>query len=236
MPTIRATSDENALSERHPYGETRYAAAIAAAEGWEATDVPEWGTSMLLRPIAAGGTDAIGPYPRAPIRQDADLRGCLERLRSLGLVSVVLVPDPLFAPSGEALAAAFPICRAFKTHYLLSRAAGAYAPSKHHRYEIRRARTGAAPSSASGSATISATGHGSMPGSRPATRSADPPPFRTLTSPCWPRTRPSRPSPPQSTGKSWRWRSGSNARGRRGQSPGRFRRRGLRRRRQLCAV
>jgi hypothetical protein len=124
---------------RHPYGQASYAAAIAEAEGWELEDVPEWSTAMLLRPIPGDGRDAAGPYPRAPIPRDADLRGGLDRLRRLGLVSAVLVPDPLFAPASEALAAAFPVCRPFKSHFVVDRAAGGYAPSKHHRYEIRRA-------------------------------------------------------------------------------------------------
>jgi hypothetical protein len=127
------------VSGRHPYGRASYAAAIAVAEGYWVEDVPEWGAAMLLRPIAGGGRDAAGPYPRTPLAKDADLLGGLERLRRAGLVSAVLVPDPLFAPDGEALATAFPICRPFKTHFVVDRTAGAYAPSKHHRYEIRRA-------------------------------------------------------------------------------------------------
>lgn len=129
------------MSARHPYGLASYAAAIAAAEGWGVEDVPEWGSAVLLRPIAGGGHDAAGPYPRTPIATDADLPGGLERLRRAGLVSAVLVPDPLFAPRGEALAAAFPVCRPFKTHFVVDRTAGDYAPSKHHRYDIRRARS-----------------------------------------------------------------------------------------------
>ncbi len=124
---------------RHPYGEAGYAAAIAGAEGWGVVDVPEWDTAMLLRPLAGGARDAAGPYPRAPIPKDADLRAGVERLRSLALVSAVLVPDPLFAPDGETLTAAFSVCRPFKTHFVVDRTARGYAPSKHHRYEIRRA-------------------------------------------------------------------------------------------------
>jgi len=124
---------------RHPYGEAGYAAAIAGAERWGVVDVPEWDTAMLLRPLAGGARDAAGPYPRAPIPKDADLRAGVERLRSLALVSAVLVPDPLFAPDGETLAAAFSVCRPFKTHFVVDRTARGYAPSKHHRYEIRRA-------------------------------------------------------------------------------------------------
>jgi len=127
------------MSARHPYGQTAYAAAIAEAEGWGVVDVPEWDTAMLLRPTAGGGRDAAGPYPRAPIPKDADLRAGVERLRSLALFSAVLVPDPLFGPDGEALSAAFSVCRPFKTHFLVDRAGGGYAPSKHHRYEVRRA-------------------------------------------------------------------------------------------------
>jgi hypothetical protein len=127
------------IGMRHPYGRVSYAAAIAEAEGWELEDVPEWSTAMLLRPIPGDGRDAAGPYPRAPIPWGADVQGGLERLRRLGLVSAVLVPDPLFAPPGDELAAAFPLCRPFKTHFVVDREAGGYAPSKHHRYEIRRA-------------------------------------------------------------------------------------------------
>jgi hypothetical protein len=127
------------MIEAHPYGRATYAAAIAEAEGWEVLDVPEWGAAMLLRPIAEGGRDATGPYPRTPILAGADLGAGLARLRGQGLVSVVLVPDPLLAPDGKTLSGAFSVCRPFKTHFLVDRTAGGYAPSKHHRYEIRRA-------------------------------------------------------------------------------------------------
>jgi hypothetical protein len=127
------------MSVRHPHGLASYAAAIAETLGWKVLDVAEWGTAMLLRPITGGGWDAAGPYPRAPILSSADLRGGLERLRGERLVSAVLVPDPLLAPDSVALAAAFSVCRPFKTHFLIDRTAGRYAPSKHHRYEIRRA-------------------------------------------------------------------------------------------------
>jgi hypothetical protein len=51
----------------------------------------------------------------------------------------VLVPDPLASPEARRLAAVFDLCRPFKTHHLIDRQAGPYAPSKHHRMEIRRA-------------------------------------------------------------------------------------------------
>ena len=128
------------MNARHPYGQPSYAAATAEAQGWEVLDVAEWSTGMLLRPIAGGGWDAAGPYPRTPLPHGADLRAGLARLRSSqGLVSAVLVPDPLLAPGEKALAGAFSICRPFKTHFVVDRTVGGYAPSKHHRYEIRRA-------------------------------------------------------------------------------------------------
>ncbi len=130
------------MSERHPYGAVAYGEALAAADGQKALDVPEWRSAVIVRPAAAGALDATGPYPRAPLGADADLAGGLQRLRSAGLVSVVLVPDPLNAPAPKALAAAFPVFRPFKTHFIVDRRAGAYAPSKHHRYEIRRAAAG----------------------------------------------------------------------------------------------
>jgi hypothetical protein len=128
------TADE----ARHPYATAAYAAALAQSQGWQAADAREWSTAMTLRPIAGGGFDAAGPYPRTAIAADADLDAGLERLRGLGLVSAVLVPDPLAAPDPARLAAAFPLCRPFKTHLLVERAKG-YEPTKHHRDRIRRA-------------------------------------------------------------------------------------------------
>jgi hypothetical protein len=125
------------MTPRHPYGCATYAAAIADGQGWAVHDLPEWGTAMLVRPIAGDDRDAQGPYPRAPIRADADLAGGLAQLRAAGLVSVVLVPDPLAAPPPETLARAFELCRPFKTHLLIDRSQG-YAPTKHHRDRIRR--------------------------------------------------------------------------------------------------
>jgi hypothetical protein len=125
-------------AERHPYGATSYAEAVAAGQGWTTLDLAGWGTSVLVRPADVGAWDASGPYPRTPLAADADLAAGLARLRSEGLVSVVLVPDPLAAPPPAVLAGAFEICRPFKTHLLVDRAKG-YVPSKHHRDEIRRA-------------------------------------------------------------------------------------------------
>jgi hypothetical protein len=129
----------------HPYAASDYARALG--DGTRAAlQVEEWGSFVLTReipPRGAGGAtglrDAMGVYPMTPLHKQADLKAGLERLRAQGLVSVVLVPDPLASPERSQLAGAFGLCRPFKTHYLVNRAAGAYAPSKHHRAEIRRA-------------------------------------------------------------------------------------------------
>jgi hypothetical protein len=53
-------------------------------------------------------------------------------------LSVSLVPDPLTGPSPEALAAAFPVCRPFKTHYLIDREAGPIRFGNTHRKQVNR--------------------------------------------------------------------------------------------------
>jgi hypothetical protein len=58
-------------------------------------------------------------YPYTAIAPDADLAGGLARLKSLGLVSVVLVADPLWSPEVGRLETAFDFCRPFKTHHLV---------------------------------------------------------------------------------------------------------------------
>ncbi len=114
--------------------------AYADAFGLGSIDVEEWQTALLVRPIPdSKWFDALGCYPLAVFGQNADLRGGLERLRRTKLVSVALVPDPLTAPPYEALADAFTICRAFKTHYLIDRNAGPVRFARTHRRMIRKA-------------------------------------------------------------------------------------------------
>jgi len=122
---------------RHPYGAHRYVAAWAAGQGWDVADVADWSAWVALRPIAGGHTDASGPYPRTPFGAEAAIVAGLDELRQRGLVSAVLVPDPLASPDPARLAAAFELCRPFKTHMLIDRARG-FAPTKHHRDRIRR--------------------------------------------------------------------------------------------------
>jgi hypothetical protein len=122
---------------RHPYASAGYAKALAFAG--EALDVPAWSSCVIRRMIAGGGGyDAIGAYPRTVLATDGDLQSGLAQLADDGMVSIVLAADPLAGAPPERLAAAFSLCRPFKTHQIIERAKR-YAPGKHHRYEIRRA-------------------------------------------------------------------------------------------------
>jgi hypothetical protein len=124
------------MSARPLYARVEYARAF----GGPIIELPEWGAALLRRSIP--GTeleDALGCYPLSLIEAEADLRSGLERLRAAKLVSVSLVPDPITGPAPEKLAAAFPICRAFKRHYLIDRALGAVRLSTTHRRWLRKA-------------------------------------------------------------------------------------------------
>jgi len=128
----------------HPYASAAYAQSLADTDHAPLA-VPEWGFAVLQRSIPGGGVDAVGCYPLATFAPDADLTAGLARLRNAGLVSVVLVADPVLRPATAALRRAFDIARPFKTHYLCedpgeTRPGEPPAYSKHHRYELRRAR------------------------------------------------------------------------------------------------
>lgn len=113
--------------------------AYAAAFGWGSIDVKEWESALLTRPIPlTNWSDALGCYPLTVFGLKPDLTAGLDRLREAGLVSVALVPDPLTSPSPETLAAAFEVCRPFKTHYLIDREAGPGRFTKNHRWAVRK--------------------------------------------------------------------------------------------------
>jgi len=120
----------------HPYATAAYAKSLPHIG--EAFEVPEWRTSVLVRPIAGGKRrDAIGPYPLTVLAPDADIDGGLQRLRAAGLVSVVLVTDDRPRPDMDG--AALDVARPFKSHFLHDRSVGPLALGKHHRYEVKRA-------------------------------------------------------------------------------------------------
>ena len=121
----------------HPYATAEYAKALAHIG--RPQFVESWQTHVLIRDWQGGAADAAGPYPLTCIAAASDLHAGLEQLRHLGAVSVTIVADGLYGPAPEQLKTAFAFARPFKTHYLFDPAVGAYQPSKHHRYEIRRA-------------------------------------------------------------------------------------------------
>ena len=113
--------------------------AYAAAFGYGAEDVGPWETAVILRPVpGAGAMDAIGCYPLASLAAGADIAGGLEHLRQAGLVSVVLVADPLTAPGPDRLCSGFEVCRPFKAHYLVDPDHPAHVAATHRRW-IRKA-------------------------------------------------------------------------------------------------
>lgn len=121
----------------HPYATLAYVQSLSL-EG-QPFVVPEWGTAVLSRPTDLELADVAGSYPMTVLAPDADLEGGLHRLRGSGFVSVVLVLDDYHRPSTAALGDAFDLVRPFKTHYVVDRAAGDATPSRHHRYEIKKA-------------------------------------------------------------------------------------------------
>ena len=101
--------------------------------------VPEWGSHVIARPIAGGGSDIIGCYPLSILREDADLAGGLARLRNEGFISVTLILDDFHRPPINALEGTFDFVRPFKSHFVHRGPLANYKPGKDHRYKINRA-------------------------------------------------------------------------------------------------
>jgi hypothetical protein len=121
----------------HPYASPAYARALSP--GGDAIAVPDWGSFVLGRATPDGSArDAAGAYPLAAIAPEADLAAGRDALARSGLVSLVMVPDPLWGPPAGAFASGFELWRPFKTHQLVD-AGRPYAPSRHHRDRVRRA-------------------------------------------------------------------------------------------------
>jgi len=127
----------------HPYATRKYA-EITAGPNDIVAELPEWNQFLIHRSLSCfsnnSGVDASGCYPVTPFDETVDLDAGLESLRAEGCVSVVLVVDPVSRPSDGQLADSFDVCRPFKTHYLYNRRKSDARYSKHHRYELRRAR------------------------------------------------------------------------------------------------
>jgi hypothetical protein len=82
--------------------------------------------------------------PYASIRPDADVAAGLDELRAAGVATVSLITDPLWCPEPDALAAAFTVCRPFKTSYYVDRELAPAHIVKRHRNMVNRARRVAA--------------------------------------------------------------------------------------------
>lgn len=121
----------------HPYAAAAYARVYEGVA--EPLWVEPWGAFVLVRDIpGGGGRDALGMYPLAPFRRDADLGAGLAWLKAQGLVSIGLVPDPSASPPLADLQAAFELCMPFKTHMLVDYGREV-AFTKHHQGKVRRA-------------------------------------------------------------------------------------------------
>jgi hypothetical protein len=120
----------------HVYARHDYAASLS--HSGSAFLVSEWGCSVIVRPIADEGSDAIGCYPTAVLDRQADLAGGLERLRQEGMVSVMLVLDDVHRPPIAAIEGAFAALTPYKTHYTVDPRGGP-AKSRHHQRESKRA-------------------------------------------------------------------------------------------------
>lgn len=138
MPCTRPSRQEGDLrTHPHPYATLAYAKTLAHVGS--PVDLPAWRTCVIARDWRRRAKDAVGPYPLTCLGSDSDLGMGLDELRKAGFVSVLLVVDGLIGPAIDRLQRAFTIARPFKTHYIVDQSLGAYRPSKHHRYEIRRA-------------------------------------------------------------------------------------------------
>jgi hypothetical protein len=138
MPCSKQWEPERDVSTlTHPYASQAYTATLAHVG--RPFRVSDWDTYVIARDYKGQAEDAVGTYPIACLATQSDLHAGLDVLRKAGFVSVTLVVDTLVGPSLDQFKDAFTLVHPFKTHYLVDGILGTYLPSKHHRYEIRRA-------------------------------------------------------------------------------------------------
>jgi GNAT acetyltransferase-like protein len=126
------------LGMSHPYGSEAYARAFEGIA--EPLLLPTAGRWVLRRQIPGTAYfDAIGCYPLTAWPRHTSLSADFPALRQIGIVSLVLVADALFAPAADALARDFELARPFKSHYVHDYAQP-FHYGRHHRYEVKRAR------------------------------------------------------------------------------------------------
>lgn len=127
--------DGEYLGYRHP----EY--ALSLAEYGQPRVLENSGGWVLERPIPhTGHRDAMGPYPLFHCRDWRALPEDLACLREAGMVSLVLVTDPMLGEGERKVFSHFDVAEPFKTHYLsvLDRPPERTV-SKHHRYYARKA-------------------------------------------------------------------------------------------------
>ena len=103
--------------------------------------LPSCGGWVCERPVPgpSGRRDAVGSYPLFSCRDWNGLPADLDDLRRDGLVSVVLVADPLSRPPVDKLPRYFDgVCRPWKTHHLVDLDRGGEPGTTHHRRNARR--------------------------------------------------------------------------------------------------
>ena len=122
-----AYGSEDYIRTLADFGAPRY---LAGCGGW-----------VLERPVPGGLglRDAMGPYPLFACRDWNALEIDLDDLRAAGLVSLVLVTDPLSGPPADRLPAWFDgVCHPWKDHNLVDLTGGAEFGTAHHRRNARR--------------------------------------------------------------------------------------------------
>ncbi|MEH6549058.1 MAG: hypothetical protein V7744_03640 [Pseudomonadales bacterium] len=110
------------------YGSPRY---LEHSKGW-----------ILQRPIPGYNdfSDAMGLYPLFSCQQWSLIPRDIDQLEDSGLVSLVVVTDPLLVECDRGVFSRFDFSRIFKTHYLAdTRQAPEQIISKHHAYYARKA-------------------------------------------------------------------------------------------------
>lgn len=121
----------------HPYASLDYAQAFGS--DFEPIYLPGMDLYVLKRPIEGTGYfDARGPYPLAPVISVDRAEDDFAILAAHKIVSLILVIDPMRAPTPVAMAKAFDRVTPFKDHFV--RELGLDQPyGHHHRTKVRRA-------------------------------------------------------------------------------------------------
>jgi hypothetical protein len=123
----------------HPYSTKEYVKSLYKES--KIISIQDWDANLISRKIDDHHEDIIGSYPIAIIDRNSNLRNGLMYLKDQGYISLVMVLDDFHRPPLDKLSMEFDIVKAYKTHYVQDYKIGNYLPSKHHAYEIGKARS-----------------------------------------------------------------------------------------------